>query len=94
MFEMRFAMSRTASPTPRPVPRVLSQYARNLLATMAEAPKAADEVNPGLKDRLQERGLVEVALLPHPREPKRAPFLLLTDAGRAELSRYRGGRPA
>jgi len=69
------------------MPKVLSQYARNVLATIAKAPRAVADVNPGLKDRLQERGLVEVALLPKGDVAKRAPHLRLTAAGKAEVDR-------
>jgi hypothetical protein len=80
-------MTRTPSQTPRAIPKVLSQYARNVLATIAASPMAVEEINPGLKDRLQERGLVEIALLPHPHRSKRAPHLRLTPAGKAEVDK-------
>ena len=53
-------MVRTPSQTRRSAPKVLSQYARNVLAAIAEAPKAAEDVNPGLTLTLRERGFVEV----------------------------------
>jgi hypothetical protein len=68
---------------------VLSQYARNVLAALADGPRSADDFNPGLRNRLQERGLVEIALLPHPKRDHNAPFLRLTEAGRAEVDRHR-----
>jgi hypothetical protein len=83
-------MNRTPSPTRRPAPKVLSQYARNVLAAIADEPKAAEDVNPGLKDRLQERGFVEITLLPHPTRAKQAPFLKVTAAGREEIARLMG----
>ncbi len=82
-------MVRTPSQTRRPAPRVLSQYARNVLAAIAEEPKAAEDVNPGLTLTLQERGLIEVEEMPvTKRSKKRMPVLRLTQAGRAELARY------
>lgn len=83
-------MNRTPSPMRRTPPKVLSQYARNVLAAIADEPKAAEDVNPGLKDRLQERGLVEVTLLPHPTQATRAAFLKVTPAGREEIARLCG----
>ena len=82
-------MSRTPSQTRRSAPKVLSQYARNVLAAIGEEPKAADDVNPGLTLALQERGLVEVDERPLTKSSKkRVTFLRLTQAGRAELARY------
>ena len=82
-------MSRTPPPTRRSPSKVLSQYARNVLAAIAEEPKAADEVNPGLKLTLQERGFVEIDERPaNELSKKRVTFLRLTQAGRAEVARY------
>jgi DNA-binding MarR family transcriptional regulator len=82
-------MLRTPSPTRRVAPKVLSQYARNILAALAEEPKAADAVNPGLTSTLQERGLVEIEERPaKARSKKRISMLCLTPAGREELARY------
>ena len=82
-------MTRTPSQTRRFTEKVLSQYARNVLASIAEAPKAAEDVNPGLSTTLQQRGLVEIEEQPATRRSKRrVPFLRLTPLGHAELARY------
>jgi hypothetical protein len=82
-------MSRTPSQTRRSTGKVLSQYARNVLASLAEEPKAAEDVNPGLSHTLQERGLVEVHEKPvTKRSKRRVPYLRVTPLGHAELARY------
>jgi hypothetical protein len=82
-------MHRTPSPTRHLAPKVLSQYARNVLAALAEEPKAADALNPGLTLTLQERGLIAIEERPATkRSRKRIQMLCLTPAGREELARY------
>lgn len=82
-------MSRTPSQTRRSAPKVLSQYARNVLASIAKGQKAAHDVNPGLSTTLRERGLVEIEeVCESSLSLSRVAFLRLTQAGHAELARY------
>jgi hypothetical protein len=82
-------MHRTPSPTRHLAQKVLSQYARNVLAALAEEPKSPDALNPGLTLTLKQRGLVALEERPATKRSKRRiQMLCLTPEGRAELDRY------
>ncbi|KYK44534.1 hypothetical protein A1D31_14135 [Bradyrhizobium liaoningense] len=66
----------------------LSAHAINVLRSLARCPDPAQEINPGVGNRLMRESLVEIVNLPSPYKKHRGaviPHYQITDAGRAAI---------